>query len=165
MHYGWTADEDLHSMLPQVRLVEDHLAPYLDVIHGATLPEDKHAILWCICNLIPLRQSGYDALRPLHYEHLYKERDRLETVLALALHCNPRAVRPAATDRPSGTTTMHSPAFRGEDNLGHWCRELPPESIRRILDIAAAFGLDDLYGAGPMPLRPAPGGSEPAQLV
>jgi hypothetical protein len=152
MHYGWNAEDDLASMLGQPRLVEDHLAPYLERIQSATTTEEKHAILWCITNLVPLRQLGHETLKPLYYEHLYSDRANVLKVLGRAVHRDLGNAPQTASERPSRTTTSLSPILRGDDNLRRWQRELSADAVRRILDLVAAFELDWLYGAGLMPM-------------
>ena len=154
MHYGWTPDEDLNDLLAQTHLIEDHLSRHMNTIRAATTPEQKHAVLWCIMNLVPLQQLGYEALNPLHYECLYSETANLTPILATALQRDAATFRHGKGDRPSRTTTSQSPVKRGTNNLTHWRENLSPEVIRQILDVVAAFELDWLYDENPFPLRP-----------
>ena len=56
MELGWDTDSDIEPFLSQPDLVEDHLRDHLDIIQTANTDEEKHAIIWCVSNLVPLKQ-------------------------------------------------------------------------------------------------------------
>ena len=70
MQWGWGSDSDLASFLVQPALVEDFLADKMDIIEGARTEAQKHALVWCISNLVPLRQFAGTELPVFPYERM-----------------------------------------------------------------------------------------------
>lgn len=147
----WATDSDISSFLEQTRLIEDHLAPYLDTIHQAHTDIEKHAIIWCISHLVPLRQFQANELGMVFYEHLcvqpLKELARIERIVQ-------RPVSSTTVEllaKPSPTTTASSAVLTGENRVTHWQKKLSNSEVRKILDIVEAFELDYLYGSGFLP--------------
>ena len=53
---GWDAEADLTAFLTQPQLVNDYLQDKMTLIENARRPEERHAAVWCIQNLVPLHQ-------------------------------------------------------------------------------------------------------------
>lgn len=153
LQLGWSTDEDIQRFLRQPQLVADHLEPYLEVIARSQTDEEKHAIVWCLSNLVPLRQ-----LPPREWTIVYHER----------LTGEPEAEVPRVFDtldigftqsvferlrRPSRTSRS---ATNGHGAGGGWREHLDSRQIDRILAIVEAFGLEHLYGDGDTPRADAP---------
>jgi hypothetical protein len=120
----------------------------MDLIQRAVITEEKHAIIWCINNLVALRDNA--SIKPLYYEHLYGNTDELARQIASRLPASFGAIRAKSSDRPSRTTTSYSPVIKGQNNLVHWKTALPAPAVRRILDVVSEFGLD-FYDESPLP--------------
>lgn len=151
LQLDWDTDEDIRSFLAQPRLLEDHLGPYLPVIERASTPEEKHAVIWCVHHLVPLRQFEADELPMVYYEDLclrpQEELERLGRAVGWTF---------AATgmlDQPSRTATPQSAVVRGEDRVNAWQRRLEPAQIDRVLAVVRGFGLEGLYGPDALPHR------------
>jgi len=151
LRLNWATDSDIASFLGQSTLVADFLEDKLDLIASTDSAEGKHAIIWSISNLVPLRQFDAGALPIVFYENLCM-RPGLELPTAFA------ALRQAAPAdlarsllRPSSTTTADS--FMGEHrrSLSAWQDRLGAQRIDRILRIVDAFGLGELYDSAGMP--------------
>lgn len=67
---NWATDLDIQHFLSQPDLIEDHLSTYLDVINGAKTDYEKHAIIWCISNLVPLKQFSRGQIPIIFYENM-----------------------------------------------------------------------------------------------
>lgn len=151
MQLGWATDSDISSFLSQPPLIEDHLAPYLDVIHQARSEVEKHAIIWCISYLVPLRQFQPAELNLVFYENLclqpQSELARIEQTVQRSL--SPTTLMDLS--RPSPTTTSSSAVLTGDNQVARWQKRLSSEEIRQVLDTVSAFGLDHLYGDGMLP--------------
>jgi hypothetical protein len=157
MQLGWATDGDIGPFLSQPALVEDHLSDKLDVIKGALTPEEKHAVIWCISNLIPLRQFSSGELTVHFYERLCVEP---EVEVRRIFEAIGRAFQPSIlgmVGRPSSTTKPSSAVMRGGDRVTGWRDRLAPQQVEDILAIVRAFGLDYLYSDGSMPLVEANG--------
>lgn len=106
------------------------------------------ALSWSVDTLVPLSQPS-PARCTVLYEHLVRDGEtQLDRIFAHLDAARP----PEATDvlaTPSRTAQDEAP----EDYLAGWKRELDDEQIDRILEIAAWFGLDQLYDRQPTPRR------------
>jgi hypothetical protein len=149
MRLRWATDEDIWRLLRQPELVTDHLAPFSDVIDRARTDEEKHAVIWCVSNLVPLRQFAAGGLPILHYERLRHEPEtevpRLFQTLGLGFDEHVFG----ALGRPSRTSQRAVPDAAMDAN--GWMQALTSTQVRRVLDIVSAFGLYHLYGGGTMP--------------
>lgn len=154
----WATDGDIAAFLSQPRLIEDHLAPFMEVIERAQTDAEKHAVIWCVSHLVPLHQFQPQDPNIVFYENLclhpQQELARIAAITQRPLH----SVTPAALSRPSPTTTAASAVLTGEHRIAHWQTRLSPSETRQVLDTVSAFGLDTLYGDGLLPLT-APGGT------
>jgi hypothetical protein len=152
MELGWATDSDIEPFLSQPDLVEDFLSPYIDVIRNAKTAEEKHAVIWCVSNLIPLRQFECNELRIVYYEMLCTQpKDELPAIF--------RSIRQKyvertfdAADKPSQTTRVNSDIVTGKDRISAWKNKLKTTQIEKILGIVNAFGMGYLYGESLLPL-------------
>lgn len=155
MHLGWATDGDIEPFLSQAKLVEDHLADKMDIIGRAATPEQKHAIIWCISNLVPLRQFAAGELNIVFYEHLCT---RPEIELPRMFGCLGQKYDPSTIDvvldQPAPTATRDSAVMRGRDKVTGWKSQLAVRQIDDILSIVEAFGLHHLYGDSVLPIAP-----------
>jgi hypothetical protein len=143
MRLGWATDVDVQRLLKQPDLVSDYLSPYMEFIHRASTDEEKHAIVWCVSNLVSLQQFADGGWTLLRYEDLQEEPEQEVPRMFQALG---HAVSPdvyGALKRPSRTT--RGPRGVASTDRPAWSRELTTPQIDRILAAVAAFGLDRLY--------------------
>ena len=154
----WATDSDIAPFLAQEKLVEDHLRERLDLIRGARREEEKHAVVWCVSNLVPLAQFGPGELDIFFYERLCTQPEpevrRMVRILSEGSFEADgaklgRALR--RIDIPSGTTLRSSAVITGEDPVGRWRRDLSQDQIANILGVVDAFGLGHLYGDSVLP--------------
>jgi hypothetical protein len=68
MKLKWETHID--AFLSQPELMEDHLYPYEDVMKRAETDVEKHAIMWCVENFIPLNQMKQHNWITCRYEEL-----------------------------------------------------------------------------------------------
>jgi hypothetical protein len=152
MQLDWATDGDIAPFLSQPALVEDHLSEKLAVIGNALEPEQKHAIIWSISNLIPLRQFSPGELTVVFYENLCAEPEAEVQRIFQAIG---KQFQPSIFDlleRPSSTTAPSSAVMRGGDRVAGWQDRLGPRQIDEILSIVREFDLDYIYGDGLLPL-------------
>jgi hypothetical protein len=151
LRLGWATDTDIASFRQQPALIADHLEGRMKLVDLAQSDEEKHAVIWCISNLVPLAQFGSGGLATLHYEALctrpLEELGRVATELGLP--------RPAPNDEflrsPSMTTRPGSAIVAGHDRVSSWTRILSARQVRKVLDVVDGFGLSHLYGESTMP--------------
>ena len=149
----WATDSDIAPFLAQEKLIEDYLRDRLDLIRGARREEEKHAIVWCVSNLVPLAQFGSGDLDVFFYERLCTQPEpeilRMVRILGEARFEVEEARLGRALRRidiPSGTTLKSSAVMTGEDLVGRWRTHLSQSQISNILAVVDAFGLSHLYG-------------------
>lgn len=152
MELGWATDSDIEPFLTQSDLLEDHLFPYVDLIKSVETAEEKHAVIWCISNLIPLRQFAGSELTVVHYEFLCTQP---EMELARAFTSIGQPHKSPCLDQihqPSQTTRITSAVVSGTDKLTHWKKKFSPMQIKNILQVVEAFGLNHLYDDSFLPV-------------
>lgn len=145
-------DTHLDELLAQPALMRDHLEPFRETIERAERCDDvwhKHLTMWCIENLVPLRELSQEQVHLLRYEDLCQDFDHEVASLFSFLG---RPI-PPAIDRAKIQTSAHfrrdSAILRGGDLLGDWQKHVLPRHIDAMLDMLQAFGLSRLYNETP----------------
>ncbi len=114
---------------------------------------ERHALRWCLENVIPLQMLRPDDMHVVFYEHLVtrpeQELRRLTAGLGLRFDASAvtTATRPSATDLRGRAAALDRRHLVSEsvDSIPLSTRD----AIRRIVD---SFGLGHLYGSEPLPL-------------
>lgn len=152
LQLGWDTDGDIEPFLAQDELVHDYLEAKMEIIRGARTPEEKHAVIWCISNLVPLTQFAPSELPVIFYEQLCTQpREEVDRLFSAIGHSYTPSVF-SALEKPSTTATSSSAVMHGDDRVTRWQRELSARQIGDILSIVRAFGLDHIYDDSPLPL-------------
>jgi hypothetical protein len=143
-------------MFGQPELVEDHLAPFRDVIEAATTVVEQRLAVWCVQNFVPLRQFAADEIHIMYYETMCVdpagELRRLYRFLGQELGDDKLARVQRRLRRPSSTIHRDVKEFPdGWDVISRWQREATSEDIAASQRMLGAFGLDAIYGEDPMP--------------
>lgn len=151
MELGWATDSDIEPFLSQPQLIEDHLSPYLDLIRSAANLEEKHAVIWSVSNLVPLRQFNADELKVVCYEELCNHpENELPRIFEAIGYQYSGAM---SSKQPSQTTRPASAVVTGADQIENWKKKLSRSQIDNVLRVVQAFGLDHLYGDSTLPLQ------------
>jgi hypothetical protein len=147
MQLGWATDRDIEPFLAQPSLIEDHLAPHVDMIRNAKTDEEKHAVIWSVSNLIPLKQFQPAGLKVVYYENLCTQPGvELPSIFKEIGHQYEGFGLGRIANRPSQTAQETSAVVMGADKIEGWKRSLSSKQIDNILNIVDAFGLSYLYG-------------------
>ena len=151
---AWETHLDIFLSQPQ--LMTDYLEPFRDVILGAQSEVEKHAVMWCVENLIPLRQ-WQDVKMPFcrrwvlsTYEQLYRQPEAEAARILPALGIRQTWFTQRAIKRLSIVARADSALVHGRNPLLEWQNRLSQPEIKEILRIVEAFGIE-LYGADAMP--------------
>jgi hypothetical protein len=156
MRLKWATDDDVRRFLCQPQLVADHLQPYLEVIERARTDEEKHALVWCLSNVVPLRQFAQGGWTLVYYERLRQQPEREIPTLFGGLDIDFDSGVFSKLRRPS-RTTRHAPRrTQGAGDGGSWKRDLTTAQVDRVLAVVEAFGLGHIYGDSTLPLVSAP---------
>ncbi len=152
MEASWSAEMDIESFLSQPKLIDDFLKDKLEIIRDAGSLEQRHAIVWCVTNLVPLRQFRSGALSVVFYENLCLRPDVQIPMLFRSINHEYQNDVFEYAKRPSITALSSSSIMTGEDQVGRWKKKLSTQQIDRILAIARAFGLGHVYGESLAPV-------------
>ena len=145
MNLKWATDSDIEPFLAQPALIEDFLSDKMNMIKRAKTPEEKHALIWCISNLVPLHQFRSHPLHIVFYEHLCEQP---EVELPKIFNTIGHSFNDSAVDRvsrPSTTAMRTSAVVTGRDKISHWREKLASKQIDNILSVVEQFGLGYLY--------------------
>ncbi|CAA9442462.1 MAG: hypothetical protein AVDCRST_MAG02-194 [uncultured Rubrobacteraceae bacterium] len=143
---GWR--DNLMETMGQGDLVGDHLLPMESEILAARDPFERHLFLWCIDNYVPLRQFPPGGIHLAFYENLLLDPEpELRRLFAfLGQDFDGRVLRRVG---------RASPTSRRDASPGHpvdgWPRGVKGRRLERTLEILGLFGLDRVYGEGPVP--------------
>jgi Sulfotransferase family len=150
---GWATDNDIGPFLSQPQLVEDYLGPYLDLICSAGNVEEKHAVIWSVSNIVPLKQFTSNEVKIVYYENLCTQLEIELPGIFEAIGYEYSGRLDSSRDRPSQTTRLASAVVTGTDKIEHWKKKLTHSQIDNILRVVQAFGLDHLYGESTLPFK------------
>jgi len=160
MRLGWSSDEDLASILRQNDLIDDHLVDRLEITRRATLPHQRHAVLWSILNSVPLRQFHEGGAHFVHYEALVERPHDTMPALFEALGRSFDSSLYDRLERASRTARRGRASAQGtEGDDPDWKKRLGPAAADDVLEIVHGFGLGDLYDDQGRPGRRLPGAS------
>lgn len=152
MEANWGANEDLRALISQSELMEDYLHDRWDIIEGARSTESKHAVLWAIQNLIPIKQFGHEHLSIVFYENLcLKPEEEIPRIFQIIGHEFRTSVY-KHLDVPSRTTMRTSAVVTNDDKVARWKELLSGKQINDILSVVRDFDLEYIYGDQVVPL-------------
>jgi len=147
----------LDPFLEQQALLDDHIAPFRDLIGGARGEFEQHVANWCVQHYVPFRQLRRGDAHVLFYEHLCCEPARTlqEVCEYLGRPYSTTALEMLA--KPSFTARDESPIRSGTARLvDEWRDSVSSAEVDAGMRLLRAFSLDTVYGEGPMPLTPDP---------
>lgn len=145
----------LSQFLDQPALVEDHLAPYEEMIRTTIDPFERRVVRWCIQHAVLFSQLREGDVHLMFYEELCDEPH--ESFAALYAHLGMPFNEPAreAVHRPSRLTGDHSEILKGAPKVDAWREGVSSEQVTRAMKILEAFGVGDVYGEDDRPDRRA----------
>lgn len=139
-----------HYLLDQRDLMEDHLAPFREVIENATTVWDQRLLVWCVQNYVPLRQLRAGEAHIAFYESFCLDPlGELRKLFSfLGRDVDDAALRRVWKPSPMARyDTMPDPSTL----VSGWTKKVPDADVARAVELLKMFGLDDVYGAGPLP--------------
>ncbi len=143
---GWR--DNLDETMGQEELVEDHLLPVEEEILAARDPFERHLFLWCIDNYVPLKQFQPAGLHLCFYENLLldPEPELRRLFVALGQDFDEKVLHQIS--RPSPTSRRGA---SGDHLVDGWRLGMTRRQLERTREILGLFGLDRVYGEGPLP--------------
>ena len=142
---GWR--DNLDETMEQRDLVEDFLLPMEGEIRAADDDFERHLFLWCIDNYVPLKQFGREGIHLAFYENLlaHPERELQSLFDYIGVDLDDYAL--GGLGRPSPLSRKDAPP----PSVDGWRANVDTRQARRAGEILNLFGLDRVYGEGPMP--------------
>ena len=132
------------DLLGQPDLVEDWLAPHVELLESLTDPFEIHVATWCVENLVPLRGLGSERMHLASYERFCcePEAEALRLFTYLRRPATPRLMR--ALERPSALARSESAVHTGASMTEEWRAHVSEAEEARALELVEAFGLTEL---------------------
>ncbi|MEM1354500.1 MAG: sulfotransferase [Planctomycetota bacterium] len=150
---GWAPH--LHELLGQPALVSDHLVHQRELIERVLQDGDlfdQHITMWCIENVVPLRELKAGDVCVLQYERFCNAFDpQAEGLFNWLGRPAPRRIGEAAK-RVSAHYRRDSAVLTGASPISGWRQHVSAGQLDRALKLLDAFGLNHLYGAENLPL-------------
>ena len=142
---GWK--DNLDETMAQQDLVEDFLLPVEAEIRAARDDFERHLFLWCIDNYVPLRQFAKGEIHLVFYEDLLENPEGgLRSLFGfLGEDLDDSVYDKLGRPSPLSRRDASLPSVDG------WRAHVGDRQLERTAEILALFGLDRLYGEGPMP--------------
>ncbi len=143
----------LRLIFGQPDLVADHLEPLRDVLESARTVLEQRIAVWCVQNYVPLRQFQPGTIHLAFYENFcvdpQAELRRLFDFLGRSVDdaALARIRIPSQSMQHGGIKEMPD----GWEVVNRWRKKVADADIEAALRIIRAFGLEKVYGAGPMP--------------
>jgi hypothetical protein len=144
-------DTHLDVFLDQPELVTDFLGPFVDVLRGTEDPFERHVLMWCVENYVPLQQFARGELLVVFYEDLCVHPEpELRRILGFLGRTYSESILDAVS-RPSALSRGDSPIRTGGDPVSSWRADIGPGQVSRARELCRLFGLDALYGDQDVP--------------
>jgi hypothetical protein len=146
MKLNWDTHLDIY--LNQEDLLKDYLLPFRPVIEkveneGSQF--EKHIMMWCIENYVPLKQFNENDILFTYYENVcvYPEDEMPRIFNYIDQEFNERIYSKFKT--PSQVSRKESAILKREDLINSWRQKVSFDQIERSNEILKMFGLDRLY--------------------
>jgi hypothetical protein len=141
----------LECFLSQPKLMADFLAPFRHIIESAVDPFERHIVMWCVENYVPLRQFRDGGLHVAFYEHLCVNpaAEAAELMRVIGESYSDQVHR--TLERPSAVTRADSAIRSGSSLTDSWRREVSKDQLERAVSILHSFGLDSIYSEASLP--------------
>jgi hypothetical protein len=153
MELDWDTNRDIEPFLAQPNLIADFLSPYLSLIKNVKTDEEKHAIIWSVSNLVPLKQFPKNELKMVYYEDLCTHPEREIGAIFESIGIKISEFCFDKLNRPSQTTRSNSAVMSGANKLSDWQKKLSISQIKNILQVVSDFGLGNFYDESHLPLK------------
>ena len=144
-------DPHLDEFLSQPDLMNDLLYPFKGIIRDCSDTFEKHILMWCIENYVPLKQFKRNEILVLFYEdlcmNLIASLDDLQSFLRTWI--KPKLINQS---KPSALVRNDSAINTGSDLINTWKKDISPSQITDAVNICKLFGLDKIYGENSLPL-------------
>jgi hypothetical protein len=141
----------LEEFSVQEDLLEDHLNPFKKEFEKARSDFEKHIVLWCVENYVPLRQFSVGEIHLAFYENYCISPENEVARLFSFLKKNIDDTIFTKLGSPSKVTRKESAIKTGESLVNGWRKHVMTHQVSAAVDILRIFGLDKIYSKESMP--------------
>lgn len=150
MKLGWK--DHLNDFVIQEDLVNDYLKPYLDIINNTNDLFERQIIMWCIENMIPLKQFNKGEILIIFYEDICIDPKKASEYIFNYLGSNYSKVLLNKFSKPSALSRTDSAINKGTNLVESWRGSVTKYQLEKSLDILKIFGMDRIYNENSIPL-------------
>ncbi len=149
---GWGLQK-FENLIAQDALMADFLEPFRPLMENTHDLFDKHVLMWCLQNYVPLKQFEPGQIHVAFYEHFCTQpQAEIEKMFSfLGVPADSQKLLDAI-NRPSALSRQGSAVLLGQSLTESWRKEVGKEQLRRAVATLSLFGLHHLYGEESMPL-------------
>ncbi len=144
----------LDVYLEQKLLMMDYLKPFEEIINNARDMFDKHLIMWCIDNYVPLQQFLKGEMHIVFYEHLCirpnEEISKIFKFLNIPCDINDPVLQ-GLIKKPSLLSREGSAIFHQKNLIYDWKAGINEAETKRAVELLKLFTLDRAYDGGSLP--------------
>ena len=149
MALGWQTHLD--DFLAQPQLLEDFVAPFASILESTHDPFERHILLWCIENWIPLQQFAPGQIHVCFYEHFCLEPEREARALLDFLDRPFTGSLLEHMRKPSALCREESAIRIGGSLIDSWRNYVSDHRIKRTVELLRVFDLDRIYDQASLP--------------
>jgi hypothetical protein len=141
------------ELFDEPALIEDHLMPFRDEMERLRDGSDfeQRIFSWCVDHYVPLRQCRPGDLHVAFYERFSESPETEIEALFKFVNVTYSDDVFSFVKRPSPVARKDAAINTGKSVVGLWREEISAEDVAKAMRIMALFGLDRVYGEGPMP--------------
>ena len=147
----WDADAILIKYLRQDKIVEDFLTGKTEIVKNLKDDFLKFVFIWCIENIIPLRQLNESEIHLVFYENLCRHPEKEAKKMFDFIGCKMADSIVPIFNKPSQVTTRDSAILNKRDLVTDWQHRINKSQISEGMNILKSFGLDKIYSGDPLP--------------
>lgn len=148
---GWEAS--LLSYQSQDALMGGVLNPFRSLLSQEFDEFEKHILVWCVENYVPLTLMEPGSMHVVFYEDLVRQKE-IEALFKAVGESAPH-LDELEMNKPSALSRHDSSINQGEDMLRSWTKKVSDDQIEKAMKLLAEFGLDKVYNRSIHPQMPA----------
>ncbi len=149
----WKGFNALKDFLSQDLLISDHLKPFIPLIKLDRCEFERHVLIWCIENYVPLRTLHKSDALVMFYENLCTQPETEVNRLIEYLKLKHYELMMKRLKKPSSQTRKKASAIvLGEDPVSSWRSMIDHDMLEKAYNLLTVFGLTRLYARDPLPL-------------
>jgi len=144
----------LESHLSDSALIADHLEACRALFSEKLSPVELHTALWCIENVVPLRQADEYGIAVAHYERLLMNDDHEWSRVLEHLRLERRPSSAALSEPSQQSSEIMKRNKFSDAHVSRWMETFSDTDLCRIDAVLEAFGITVYSASDPLP-RPA----------